>query len=110
MRCSPDHLQQIDFCVTHNHNFCISFKCSLNMSDLCSNKNDSSTNSDNLNSAKSKNSCTPVALRTRLCSQLSYEGAAQLGQCKLCPVSFTTPHRLRIHLLSHKPNAKRKSE
>ncbi|GFU09570.1 hypothetical protein NPIL_675851, partial [Nephila pilipes] len=108
MRCSPDHLLQIDFCVTHNHNFCISFKCSLNMSDLCSNKNDSSTNSDNLNSAKSKNSCTPVALRTRLCSQLSYEGAAQLGQCKLCPVSFTTPHRLRIHLLSHKPNAKRK--
>ncbi|GFS55087.1 hypothetical protein NPIL_174591, partial [Nephila pilipes] len=78
------------------------------MSDLTSNDKDSSAKSDNSNSAKNKNSCTPVALRTRLCSQLSYESAAQLGQCKLCPVSFTTPQRLRIHLLSHKPNAKRK--
>ncbi|GFS35208.1 hypothetical protein NPIL_6031 [Nephila pilipes] len=53
-------------------------------------------------------SATPVALRTRLCSQLSYDSAAQIGQCKLCPASFSSPTRLRVHLLKHKPNAKRK--
>ncbi|GFT61829.1 hypothetical protein NPIL_48891, partial [Nephila pilipes] len=53
-------------------------------------------------------SSTPVALRTRLCSQLSYDSAAQIGQCKLCPASFSSPSRLRVHLLNHKPNAKRK--
>ncbi|GFS28683.1 hypothetical protein NPIL_154471 [Nephila pilipes] len=78
------------------------------MSGLNSNDKDSPTRNDTINSAKNKNSYTPVALRTRLCSQLSYESAAQLGQCKLCPASFATPQRLRIHLLSHKPNGKRK--
>ncbi|GFT89365.1 hypothetical protein NPIL_675461, partial [Nephila pilipes] len=76
--------------------------------------NPDSTETSSLSGTKTTDCCrktkssTPVALRTRLCSQLSYDSAAQIGQCKLCPASFSSPSRLRVHLLNHKPNAKRK--
>ncbi|GFS83288.1 hypothetical protein NPIL_430321, partial [Nephila pilipes] len=57
------------------------------MSDLITNDKVSSAKSGSSNSEKHNNSSTPIALRTRLCSQLSYESAAQLGQCKLCPAT-----------------------
>ncbi|GFT20737.1 hypothetical protein NPIL_372831 [Nephila pilipes] len=56
-----------------------------------------------------KDSPSPIALRTRHGNlELSYRDAAVAGKCKLCPASFGSMDRLKIHLQNHKPNHKRK--
>ncbi|GFT05490.1 hypothetical protein NPIL_505411 [Nephila pilipes] len=51
---------------------------------------------------------TPVALRTRSQSELSFSNAASNGICKLCLSKFDSSDLLKAHLLSHKPDKKQK--
>ncbi|GFU23362.1 uncharacterized protein NPIL_259341, partial [Nephila pilipes] len=54
-------------------------------------------------------SSTPIALRTRRCqTQVSFVKAAHLKQCRICPASFPSLLKLKSHVLSHKPNTKRR--
>ncbi|GFT76130.1 hypothetical protein NPIL_516871, partial [Nephila pilipes] len=70
-------------------------------------KKDSPSPSDSL--SQGDRSSTPVALRTGLNSaQISYKDAALIGQCKICRFMFEDVSRLRVHVLNHKPNTKRR--
>ncbi|GFS40445.1 hypothetical protein NPIL_506191, partial [Nephila pilipes] len=51
---------------------------------------------------------TPVALRTRSQLEHSFTDAAKIGLCKLCQASFASTLLLKKHLVTHKPDKKRK--
>ncbi|GFS61988.1 hypothetical protein NPIL_255671 [Nephila pilipes] len=115
--CSPDHLPLLDLLL---NSYFFLFLCPLSQivplkffaleKDLLTTNLIMSQNEANVDrTSTSKNSLTPIALRTRQSGiELTYRDAALAGKCKLCPASFGSMERLKVHILNHKPNHKRK--